>query len=138
VGRGSKPGISSGFMALQYTATALVAESKVLTHPASSDSIPTSGNFEDFVSMGPGAAFKARSILENAEYVVSVELLCAAQGIDLRKKRGLGKGTGQVYRLIRRNVSELTQDRSLHQDVETVRQMVNKGQFARIVRAHAS
>jgi len=88
--------------------------------------------------MGPGAAFKARSILENAEYVVSVELLCAAQGIDLRKKRGLGKGTGQVYRLIRRNVSELTQDRSLHQDVETVRQMVNKGQFARIVRAHAS
>ena len=138
VGRGSKPGLSSGFMALQYTATALVAESKVLTHPASSDSIPTSGNFEDFVSMGPGAAFKARSILENAEYVVSVELLCAAQGIDLRKKRGLGKGTGQVYRLIRRNVSELTQDRSLHQDVETVRQMVNKGQFSRIVREHAS
>lgn len=138
IGRDSKPGLSSGFMALQYTATALVAECKILTHPASSDSIPTSGNFEDFVSMGPGAASKARSIVENAEYVVSIELLCAAQGIDLRKKRILGKGTGDAYRLIRRNVSELTQDRSLHEDVEKVRGMVDKGQIAKIVREHAS
>jgi len=74
VGRRTRPGLASGMMAVQYTATSLVAENKLLTHPASSDSIPTSGNFEDFVSMGPGAAHKAREILDNAQYVIGIEL----------------------------------------------------------------
>lgn len=138
VGKNSKPGLASGFMATQYTATALVAENKLLTHPASSDSIPTSSNFEDFVSMGPGAAQKARSILDNAQYVVAIELLAATQGVDLRKNHGLGKGTVEVYRLIRRNVSELSQDKSLHEDMEKVRQMVREEQIAEIVRDHVS
>src|SRR5437016_13961253 len=84
VGKESKPGLASGLMALQYTATALVAENKILTHPASSDSIPTSGNFEDFVSMGPGAAHKSTSILENCQYEIAIELLMAAQAVHLR------------------------------------------------------
>src|SRR5438445_13592931 len=82
VGGRYKSGLSSELMAVQYTSTSLVAESKLLTHPASSDSIPTSSNFEDFVSMGPGAAHKARMILENSQYVASIELLVAAQGVD--------------------------------------------------------
>ena len=138
VGKESKPGLASGFMAVQYTATALVSENKILTHPASSDSIPTSSNFEDFVSMGPGAAHKASTIVENAQYVIAIELLAATQGIDLREKRVQGKGTGRVYHLLRRYVPGLKQDRSLHDDIEKVRQMVRDGRFADIVRQHAS
>jgi len=133
VGGHSKPGLSSGLMAVQYTATALVAESKLLTHPASSDSIPTSSNFEDFVSMGPGAAHKAREILENSQYVASIELLVAAQGVDLRGAKGLGVGTRRIFRAVRRRVSSLSEDRSSHDDIEKIRRMVRDGEIARIV-----
>src|SRR2546425_270192 len=84
VAKGARPGLSSGLMALQYTAAALVAENKLLTHPASSDSIPTSANFEDFVSMGPGAAMKATRILDNSQHVIAIELLAGLQAVDLR------------------------------------------------------
>jgi histidine ammonia-lyase len=120
-------------MAVQYTATSLVAESKLLTHPASSDSIPTSSNFEDFVSMGPGAAHKARAILWNSQYVASIELLVAAQGVDLRGGTGLGAGTRRVFQAIRRKVSPLSEDRSSHDDIEMIRSMVRDGEIARIV-----
>lgn len=133
VGAGVKPGLASGLMAVQYTATALVAENKTLTHPASSDSIPTSSNFEDFVSMGPGAALKAARVVENAEYVAAVELLVGAQGVDLRDGRGLGSGTRIVHRLVRRYVSSLSEDRSTHDDIEKLRDLVREGAFARIV-----
>jgi histidine ammonia-lyase len=134
VGKESKPGLASGLMALQYTATALVAENKILAHPASSDSIPTSGNFEDFVSMGPGAAHKSTSILENCQYVVAIELLTAAQAVDLRGKLGLGKGTKRVYQAIRKVVRPLTQDRSSHDDIERVFEMVKDGQISDVAR----
>ena len=111
-------------MAVQYTATALVAENKVLTHPASSDSIPTSSNFEDFVSMGPGSAHKAAKILENSTYVLSIEFLAAAQGIDLRAKARLGHGTRKVYAAIREKVPQVTEDRSSSADIEEIRQMI--------------
>jgi histidine ammonia-lyase len=133
VGGRSKPGLSSGLMAVQYTATSLVAESKLLTHPASSDSIPTSSNFEDFVSMGPGAAHKARTILENSQYVASIELLVAAQGVDLRRAGGLGVGTRRVFQAIRRRVSQVVEDRSPHDDIEMIRTMVRNGEIAKIV-----
>jgi histidine ammonia-lyase len=129
----SKPGLSSGLMAVQYTATSLVAESKLLTHPASSDSIPTSSNFEDFVSMGPGAAHKAKAILENSQYVASIELLVAAQGVDLRGAKGLGVGTRRVFQAIRRKVRPLSEDRSSHDDIEKIRMMVRDGEIAKIV-----
>ncbi len=138
VGKGSRPGLSSGFMAVQYTATALVAENKTLVHPASSDSIPTSSNFEDFVSMGPGAAQKAARIVENAQYVIAIELLTAAQGVDLRGTGGMGRGTGKVHRLIRNRVRPLAQDRSSHDDIEEVRGLVKRGLVADIVRRELS
>jgi len=133
VGGRSKPGLSSGLMAVQYTATSLVAESKLMTHPASSDSIPTSSNFEDFVSMGPGAAHKARMILENSQYVASIELLVAAQGVDLRGANGLGIGTRRAFQAIRRKVPRLIEDRSSHDDIEKIRKMVRDGEIAKIV-----
>jgi histidine ammonia-lyase len=77
-------GLNSGYMIAQYTAAALVSENKVLAHPASVDSIPTSANQEDHVSMGTIGARKARAILQNARRVLAIELLCAAQGLDLR------------------------------------------------------
>jgi histidine ammonia-lyase len=132
-GRGTKPGLDSGMMAVQYTATSLVAENKLLTHPASSDSIPTSGNFEDFVSMGPGAAHKTRQILENAQYVVGIELLVAAQAIALRPKKRMGLGTGRIFQAIRHKIPALHEDRSLHEEIEELHQMVRDGQFAKIV-----
>ena len=134
VGRESKPGLSSGLMALQYTATALVAEGKILAHPASSDSIPTSGNFEDFVSMGPGAAHKSTSILENCRYVVAIELLTAAQAVHLRGESGLGRGTKKIYQALRRVVPPLTRDRSPRDDVEKVFELVKNGNVNRLVR----
>ena len=134
VGKESKPGLASGLMAIQYTATALVAENKILAHPASSDSIPTSSNFEDFVSMGPGAAHKSTSILENCRYVVAIELLTAAQAVHLRGDSGLGRGTREVYRAIRRVVRPLAQDRSSHDDIERVFEIVRDGQVSDLVR----
>ncbi len=133
VGGHSRPGLSSGLMAVQYTATSLVAESKLLTHPASSDSIPTSSNFEDFVSMGPGAAHKARTILENLQYVVAIELLVAAQGIHLRGEKDMGAGTKKVYQKVRRNVPPLEEDRSSHEDIELLFKTIRDGDIARIV-----
>jgi histidine ammonia-lyase len=130
----SKPGLTSGFMAVQYTATSLVAENKILTHPASSDSIPTSSNFEDFVSMGPGAAHKAQAILENCQYVVGIELLVATQGVDLRGRRQLGRGTRKIYQLVRRNVPTRTEDRPSHEEIEKISALVRNGEIARIVR----
>jgi histidine ammonia-lyase len=132
VGGNSRPGLASGMMAIQYTATSLVAENKLLSHPASSDSIPTSSNFEDFVSMGPGAAHKARAILDNAEYVISIELIVAAQGVDLRQKKGLGQGTRKVYEFVRRRVPKLSEDRSSHRDIEQIRNVVRSGEIARV------
>ncbi len=128
----SRPGLASGMMAVQYTATSLVAECKLLTHPASSDSIPTSSNFEDFVSMGPGAAHKAKTILENARYIIAIELLVASQGIHLRGEKGLGAGTRRVYQAIRRRVPALVEDRSSHGDIELLSGMIRDGVIADI------
>jgi histidine ammonia-lyase len=137
VGKKSKLGVSSGLMAVQYTAAALVAENKILTHPASSDSIPTSSNFEDFVSMGPGAASKAVQVLKNSQYVISIELFTAAQAVSLRKSDQLGKGTSEIYRLIRQHVPTLDEDRSTHEDLERIRELVRDGKIARIVEKNA-
>lgn len=124
-----KKGIHSGFMTAQYTAAALASENKVLAHPASVDSIPTSANFEDFVSMGPMAARKAMEILKNVECIVAIELLCAAQAVDFRGCEKLGKGTGKTYSVIRRHVPVLKEDRPLHKDIETMRKIVQSGEL---------
>ncbi len=108
-------GLNSGFMIVQYTAAALCTENKILSHPASVDTIPTSANVEDHVSMGATSVIKLRQICENLENILSLELFSAAQGIDFRKKRigddkKLGVGTRNVYELIRSQVPFIEED----------------------------
>lgn len=119
-----KAGLSSGFMMVQYTAAALASENKVLAHPACVDSIPTSANFEDFVSMGVTAAQKAAQILKNSEYITAIELLCVAQAVEYRGIEKLGKQTKKVYKAIRRIVPTLTEDRALNEDIEKLGQTI--------------
>lgn len=108
-------GLNSGFMIVQYTAAALCTENKVLAHPASVDTIPTSANVEDHVSMGATAAVKLRQVAENLEQILSLELFSAAQGVDFRKKaignnRKLGAKTQPVYEKIREKVPFIEKD----------------------------
>lgn len=120
-------GLNSGFMIAQYTAAALVSENKVLAHPASVDSIPTSANKEDHVSMGTIAARKCRDIIANAEHVAAIELLCAAQGLDLFTNVKPGKGTMAAYQAIRKHVPFMEKDRLLAEDIATVRALMHRG-----------
>lgn len=126
-----KAGLNSGFMMTQYTAAALVSENKVLSHPASVDSIPTSANAEDHVSMSTIAARKAREIITNTETVVGIELLCAAQGVDLRRGEfpipdSLGEGTRVVYDTMRKHITQVTHDRYMYPDIEKTRQLIHE------------
>ena len=103
-------GINDGFMIPQYVAAALVSENKVLAHPASVDSIPTSANQEDHVSMGTIGARKARTIVDHAQHVLSIELLCAAQAADFWDAKNLGLGTKEAYRTLREKVDFMEND----------------------------
>jgi len=123
----AKKGLHSGLMTVQYTAAALASENKVLAHPACADSIPTSANFEDFVSMGVTAAQKAMQILENVEYIIAIELLCAAQAIEFRGSGKLSKGTKIAYSTVRKTVPMLREDRILSEDIEKIRKIVKTG-----------
>lgn len=126
-------GLESGFMMAQYTAAALASENKVLVHPASADSIPSSANTEDHVSMGATAARQTAQILDHVETIVAIELLSAAQGVDFRRHlaqhRGarLGAGTKVAYELIREQVPFLEDDTVLAPYMEAVRRLVAKG-----------
>ena len=120
-------GLNSGLMIAQYTAASLVSENKVLSHPASVDSIPTSANQEDHNSMGSIAAQKCRRILKNAQTVIAIELLTAAQGIDFHAPLKCGKGTNAAYQKIREHVSHLEHDRVLHDDIQKVLELVKDG-----------
>jgi histidine ammonia-lyase len=128
-------GLNSGFMIVQYTAAALATESKVLSHPASVDTIPTSANVEDHVSMGVTAALKARRIMTNVERILALELLSAAQGIDFRKRvmphAHLGVGTAPVYDLIRQHIPFIEADTVLYGYINTLCHLVQTGQIAR-------
>jgi histidine ammonia-lyase len=113
-------------MIAQYTAAALVAENRVLCHPASVDSIPTSGLQEDHVSMGWGAGRKLGGVLDNATRVVAVELLCAAEGLDRRPLRP-GVGTAAVHAAIRRVVPPLEHDRPPGAAIEAIAALLTAG-----------
>ncbi len=112
-----KGGVNSGFMIVQYAAAALVSENKILAHPASVDSIPSSANQEDHVSMGTIAARKSREILKNTRMVLGMEILAACQGIDLRGNKGLGLGTDIAYNIIREQIPKLIEDRVMYKDI---------------------
>jgi histidine ammonia-lyase len=120
-------GLESGMMITQYTAAALVSENKVLAHPASVDSIPTSADQEDHVSMGTIAARKALSILENVKNVIAIEYLCASQGIDLLAPLKASVPLEIAKSVIRTKVKKLEDDRSLAPDIEAIRILMTEG-----------
>ncbi len=123
-------GLESGMMIAQYTAAALVSENKVHAHPASVDSIPTSADQEDHVSMGTIAARKALQILENVKNVIAIEYLCAAQALDLLAPLKPSEPLMKAHATIRGGVPKLEDDRPLHADIVKIREMMD---FGRIV-----
>jgi histidine ammonia-lyase len=125
----AQPGISSGFMMVQVTAAALLAEARVLAHPASIDNVPTDGGKEDHVSMGMTAATKLRAIVENAEHVVAIELLTAAEGLEYRKPLKPGRGISRAYETVRGMVPRLTRDRALSADIQQIAEAIRRGHF---------
>jgi histidine ammonia-lyase len=127
-------GLNSGFMMPQVTAAALVSENKVLGHPASVDSITTSGNKEDYVSMGMTAALKLRRVIQNVRYVLAIEALAAAQAVDLLAPLKPGKRAQQALREIRAVSPMVTQDRSLAPDIAKVSEVIRQGKLAAVLR----
>ena len=141
-------GLNSGMMMLQYTAAAMASENKVLVHPASADSIPTSANQEDHVSMGATAARHAAEVRDNVERILALELLVGAQALDLRRdlvasSRGVpaaeapqaGAGVTEAHRRIRGFVARLDRDREMGQDIEAVTRLVRAGGLVDLVDA---
>lgn len=133
-------GLNSGFMMPQYVTAALASENKVLASPASVDSIPTSANAEDHVSMSPIAARKVVAITENLAYIIAIEMMLAAQGVDLRcetqnfsPKDALGDKTFKAYQYIRSIVPTLTFDRIIYTDIEKIVEKVLDGSVVKAV-----
>ncbi len=153
-------GLNSGYMIAQYTAAAIVSENKVLAHPASVDSIPTSANQEDHVSMGTISARKARTIMHNLRRVLAIELLCAAQGLDMRcgvidsvpdighvskgsgkftpgsdTEHGMkaGRGVEAAYRFVRNHIPFLEEDREMHLDMARAEEIIASGELLTVV-----
>lgn len=126
----TRPGLNSGYMLAQYTAAALVAENRVLSHPASIESIPTSGSQEDHVSMGWGAGRKLWDVIENTSRVLAVEVLCAVQGIEERQPLSASPRVGEIVGRVRAVVPRLTDDRSIGAEIELVAEMVRSGKLA--------
>src|SRR5262249_39731958 len=121
------PGLNSGMMLVQVLAAALVSENKAAAFPASVDSIPTSANREDHVSMATAAARKARTVVTNATRVLACELLCGAQGLEFHRPLRAGRGAEAAYQHIRQHVRPLGRDRTLHRDLETVERLIRSG-----------
>ena len=121
------PGLGSGLMMVQYTAAALVNELQVLAHPAAVDTIPTSANQEDHVSMGATTALHLRTAVEHAETVLAIEALCAAQGLDYRAPLLAGAGVARAHAALRARVSHLGEDRPPAPDIGLVVDLVHTG-----------
>jgi len=128
-----QPGLNSGYMVPQYTAAAVVNEIKILAHPASIDSIPTSAGMEDFVSMGATAAIKLRQIIDLAYQVVAIELLSAAQGLEFRRPLRPGRGVAAAYELLRELVPPLDADRVPTPDIQAIASGIRTGLLDPIV-----
>ncbi len=128
-------GLNNGYMIAQYTAAALVSENKVLCHPASVDSIPSSGDQEDHVSMGMTAAFKLLQVTRNVYSVLAIEALCAAQAIDLLAPLKPGVGTAAAHAVVRGLATHLVEDRYLAPEIEAVAGAVQEGRFAALLHA---
>ena len=129
-------GLNSGFMIAHVTAAALASENKGLSHPASVDSIPTSANQEDHVSMAPNAGRKLRQVIHNATRILAIELMCAAQARDLNPKYSLSQASEEIYQLIRMDVPYLTQDGVLSGYIEHIANLVKHEEIAKICQRH--
>ncbi|NUM87871.1 MAG: histidine ammonia-lyase [Bdellovibrionales bacterium] len=121
------PGLNSGMMIVQVAAASLVSENKVLSHPASVDSIPTSADKEDHVSMGTTSARKARQVLRNARNVLAMEILCAAQGLDFLRPLRAGRGARAARDHVRESVGFANKDRAFHEDIERIHELLRSG-----------
>ncbi len=128
-------GLNSGLMVAQYTAAALVSENKVLSHPASVDSISVSADQEDHVSMGPIAVRKCNEILKNVQTVLAIEMMAAAQAFEFHDGRRPGRGTAVAYDVIRSEVPKLVDDRVLYPDIEKIRMLVVENRILDAVEA---
>jgi histidine ammonia-lyase len=128
-------GLNSGLMQVQVLAAALVSENKAASFPASVDSIPTSANREDHVSMSTAAARKCRSVVTNAARVLACEVLCAAQGIEFHRPVRPGRGVEAAYQHVRAHVRPLGRDRTLHRDLEVVERLIRTGSLLEAVEA---
>jgi histidine ammonia-lyase len=117
----------------QVVAASLVSQNKVLSHPASTDSIPTSANREDHVSMGAGAVLKLRALLDNVAHVLAIELLCACQALEFVLPLKPGRGVEATYALVRSRVPALAADRSMCQEIELLRELIEDGELRRNV-----
>lgn len=129
------PGVDSGLMITQYVAASLVSENKVLVHPASADSIPTSANQEDHVSMGTIAARQSREILDNVVYVLAIEIMAAAQGIDFLDPLKPGRGTTAAHKAIRQIIPHLGKDRFLSPEIKELHDLISSGALVQQVEA---
>ncbi len=123
----NEPGLNSGMMIPQYVAAALVSENKTQAHPASVDSIPTSANMEDHVSMGMHAGLHAHRILGNVESILGIEYLIAGQGLDLRQGHRMGRGTSRALKALRKEVPFLERDRVLQPDILKAAELIRRG-----------
>ena len=128
-------GLNSGFMIPQYVAAALVSENKVLAHPASVDSIPTSAGQEDHVSMGNAAGLKALQVLQNAEHALAIELLAGAQAVEFLAPLVPGVGVRLTHDAVRARSERLDEDRSLGRDIELVAAAIRSGELLAAVEA---
>jgi histidine ammonia-lyase len=128
-----KGGLHSGLMMVQVSAASLVSENKVLAHPASVDSIPTSADKEDHVSMGTIAARKARDIVRNVEQVLAMELLCATQGLEFLLPLHPGRGIHEAYKVVRQKVPPIKGDRRFSEDIQKIHSLIESGELLRSV-----
>jgi histidine ammonia-lyase len=129
-----EPGLNSGFMIAQVTAAALTSENKALATPHSVDSISTSGNQEDYVSMGMSGARRLKTMLQNLQHILAIELLCACQGIDLLEPLKTGTLATKAYDAVRRASSKVVEDRALAPDIEAVSSLIARGLFSALLR----
>ena len=125
-------GVCSGFMMAQVTAAALASECKVLSHPASVDTIPTDGSKEDVVPMAMAAAWKLRRVVRNVQHVMGIELMCAAQGVEYRRPLRAARAVEQAFGVVRELVPPLMQDRVLAPDIAALADAVASGRFTEV------
>jgi histidine ammonia-lyase len=129
-----EPGLNSGFMIAQVTAAALTSENKALAVPHSVDSISTSGNQEDYVSMGMSGARRLARMLDNLRHIVAIELLCACQGIDLLAPLKTGALATEAYEAIRAKSAKVTNDRALAAEIESISALLADATLAKVLR----